>query len=133
MEDTEPVSNFSKNIDSMITKKEEREKNNKTISGDLQMFITICYIGSALLLLLGAGMIFYGLSEISSVSPIEGMPDFFGKYLIYSGSINIIIAIVLFFMARGMKKREKWIRPTAIILSSIGIMTSIFSIIKGGY
>ena len=100
------------------------------------------FILSVLLFILG--ILFMALGIILLVAPqfmedlqtlpfgdlTVGIISTAGIILMIAGIAIIILSILYFFMARGLRKSQNWARIIAIILSFIGIVTAIFQLIN---
>ena len=92
--------------------------------------IAVLHYISAGFSLLGGIFLMISAGLLVSILPILA---FFSTFAIFIGIGMIVFAILLFFIARGLWKGQKWARIVAIILYSLGIISSIYSIVLGTY
>ena len=93
--------------------------------------ISILYYVYAGLLVSFVLLFFFGAGLIGSISPGLAV---LGAVL---GIVSIVIfsplAILSFFIGRGLWRGKNWARLTAGILSILGVLSSLFSIIVGSF
>ena len=103
----------------------------KIIPTGVKIIAILNYIGAGflalfgLLSLIGAGMFASVLSEI----PLLGMLG--GGLFIVASIILIALAVLLFFIGRGLWKGQKWARIIEIFSAAVGIIMTLVSIING--
>jgi hypothetical protein len=98
----------------------------------------LCYIKSFFFLisgtvLFGAGLIFF----LSTGAAEEELPAlslflnvFGGGIFLVAGVVLICLALAIFFIARGLWKKQNWARFIVIIVAGAGIIASIFLAVK---
>ena len=86
------------------------------------------YIGAVLELLLGI-MMFVGAGTIASKIPIIGVIGA-GLFAVF-GVFLLGIAILSFFVGRGLWKSQKWSRIFVIIFSVVGVLFALFGMVQG--
>lgn len=99
--------------------------------------VAILYYIFSVLLLIGGILSFFAaraLSNPNSVllagSQIPGLSASAGSF-ITGGILMIVLSVFIFFVARGLQKRMRWARIAAIVLSCLGVLTGLFSILQG--
>ena len=107
------------------------EKTEKSVPGWVKTISILYYIGSALgiigglLFLLGAGL----FDSIAEQIPLIGV---LGSIIfIIAGIVMLVFGILWFFIGRGLWKGKKWARIFAIILSILGILIGVYSMVQG--
>ncbi len=68
----------------------------------------------------------YNIPKLKELSLANGVFIFFGLFMFG-------LAILSFFIARGILKRQNWARTTVIVISIINIVGGILSIAEGSY
>lgn len=132
-----------------IAKKREIKKNfsvssmsKKKVPRNLLAATVLYYIGAAFYVLLGLLIIIVGIlilaggiyslaseaDELVGLTPILGV---LGPVLLVGGVIFIGLAVLLFFIARGVYRGQNWARIVGIILCSLGFLGSLISLIGG--
>lgn len=105
------------------------EENVKKAPVGVQIISVIYYISAALCALFGLLMIF-GANYIVSVFSQIGF-TFSPVVFIVFGVIFIGVAILSFFVGRGLWKLKLWAKVLAIIFACLGILVAICYMIKG--
>ena len=95
----------------------------------VKIISVLYYIGAVFELLLGIALIF-GAGALKAKIPFLA---FLGPFLIIGGVILIGLAVLSFFVGRGLWKGQKWSRIVAIIFAVLGILSAIYSIVSGSY
>ena len=85
------------------------------------------YIGAAILLI-GGIVAFVGSAFLTTV-----IPDIVGGLVIAIGILSIILAVLYFFIARGLWKGQNWARIVAIILAILGVINGLVSVVSGRF
>jgi len=88
------------------------------------------YIGAVLLLISGiSAIVSSGIkaSYISSIVPITLGPGLF----VVMGIILIALAVLYFFIGRGLWKGQQWARIVEIVLAIIGAIFAIVGMVQG--
>ena len=73
------------------------------------------------------GGTFYDVSTGISTSLFSSLVE----PLMISGIFLIVLSPILFFTARGLRKKKKWARTLAIIISLFGVVGSLLSLVQG--
>ena len=82
----------------------------------------------SILFWISAGLnIFFGINTLIGILFIS---SFFSIGNILSSILSLGLGIFLFFVGRGLWKKRKWARITAIIITFLGILISIKAIFK---
>lgn len=93
------------------------------------------YIGAAFLALLGLAMILGGSflgTLLSTVPGAEAVSSaLIGGVIIVVGVIVLGIAVLYFFIGKGLWKGKNWARIVAIVFAALGFLGSISSLISG--
>ena len=84
-----------------------------------------------LLFMVGAGFVAPLLSKIPLLGPIGS--GFLTGFFILLGIIIIGLGVLEFLIGRGLWKGKNWARITATIIAGIGVLSGLYSIIKGNY
>ncbi len=103
--------------------------------------ISLILVLSGLAFLLGAGIfssedaqatvvrLFEDLSASTTIATsVAGM---FSQILVAAGILSIMFAVLFFFIARGLWRRQNWARILAIIFFAIGFIGALADILRG--
>lgn len=105
----------------------------KEIPAGVKIISVLFYIGAFLFLISGilsvAGV---GLPQENLTGAAVGVPQLGRGFEIFGGIISVALAILVFFVGLSLWKGRRWAGITAIILSIIGIITSLIGMIGGG-
>jgi len=97
----------------------------------VKIIAVLDYIGAALLLLLGIGMLIGAgqLSSILAAVPIIG--GWISGFIIVFAIILIALAVLAFFIGRGLWKGQNWARIVSIIFAIIGVVFAVIGMVQG--
>ena len=90
--------------------------------------ISVLYYIGAVFELIFAVLLFVGSGALKSKVPFLA---FLGPFLIVGGVILLGLAVLSFFVGRGLWKGQKWSRMVAVIFAALGALLSIVGIIQG--
>ena len=93
----------------------------------VKVISVLYYIAAIVFLILGIGLII-GSSSIGESFP---MFEVLAGFLIIGGIVSIAIAILFFFVGRGLWKTKNWARITAIVISVLSIIGAIMGMVQG--
>ena len=98
----------------------------------IKIISVLYYIGTALELLFGI-LLLVGAGTIASKIPFFGAAasGFFSGFFIVLGIILIGLAVLSFFVGRGLWKGQKWARIVAIIFAVIGVLFAVLGMVQG--
>lgn len=102
----------------------------KEVPVGVKIISVLGYIGAVLVLLLGIGMI-AGAGFIASF--LEGLAILGAGLFVGLGIVLIALAVLGFFMARGLWKGQNWARILTIIFSGIGFLQALIALIQGNF
>ena len=97
----------------------------------VKVISVLYYIGTVLLVLLGILMIVGGGAVGAYLGDLGGLGSILGGALIVVGIIMIGMAVLSFFVARGLWKGKNWARIVAIIFAVLGLIGAIMGIVQG--
>ena len=90
--------------------------------------ISVLYYIGAVFELIVAVLLFVGSGALKNKVPLLA---FLGPFLIIGGIALIGLAVLSFFVGRGLWKGKKWARIVAIIFAVIGVLFAILGMIQG--
>ena len=93
----------------------------------VKVISVLYYIGTVLELIFGV-LLFVGSGAIKTKVPLLA---FLGPFLIIGGIILIGLAVLSFFVGRGLWKGKKWSRIVAIIFAVLGVLFALVGMIQG--
>ena len=93
----------------------------------VKIISVLYYIGAVIELLLGIAL-FFGAGALKAKIPLL---SFLGPFLIIGGIILIGLAVLSFFVGRGLWKGQKWSRIVAIIFAALGALLTIVGMTQG--
>ena len=93
----------------------------------VKVISVLYYIGAVVELLLAVALIF-GAGAITSQVPFLAV---LGPFLIIGGIVLVGLAVLSFFVGRGLWKAQKWSRIVAIIFAVIGVLFAVLGMIQG--
>jgi len=96
----------------------------------VKIISVLYYIGAALELLLAIAL-FIGAGTIASKIPLIGALGS-GLFIII-GVVFIGLAVLSFFVGRGLWKGQKWARIVAIIFAVIGVLFALLGMVQGQF
>ncbi len=95
----------------------------------VKVLAVLGYIGAALMLIGGIAM-FVGAGAIASY--LSGIIPFLGAIgaglFIVVGIFLVLLAVLYFFIARGLWKGQNWARIVMIVLSFLGVLFALFGL-----
>jgi hypothetical protein len=95
--------------------------------------IAVLYYIAAVFTLIGAIVMFVGgtllAGIIGSMIPFVGAAT--GALLIVLGIVFVIVAVIDFFIGRGLWKGQRWARILAVIFAVLGFLGALSAIIQG--
>jgi hypothetical protein len=102
----------------------------KQIPTGVKIISVLYYIGAVASILFGILMI-VGAGTLGAL--IESIPfaALFGGLFVVFGIVLIGLAVLSFFIGRGLWKGQKWARIIAIIFAILGVIGAIFSLVGG--
>ena len=93
----------------------------------VKIISVLYYIGAVFELLLGIAL-FFGAGALKTKVPFLA---FLGPFLIIGAVILIGIAVLSFFVGRGLWKGQKWSRIVAIAFAVLGVLLAIIGMVQG--
>ena len=90
--------------------------------------ISVLYYIGAVFELIFAVLLFVGSGALKNKVPFLA---FLGPFLIVGGVILLGLAVLSFFVGKGLWKGQKWSRIVAIIFAALGALLSIVGMIQG--
>ncbi|MBI2448910.1 hypothetical protein HYV49_01300 [Candidatus Pacearchaeota archaeon] len=98
----------------------------KNIPAGVKVISVLFYIGSVLFLI-------SGILSIAGIGLPEevGVPQLGRGFEIFGGVVSIILAVLVFLVGMGLWRGKRWTWITAIVLSVIGIITSLIGMVGG--
>ena len=97
----------------------------------VKIISVLYYIGAAFELLLGL-LLFVGAGAIGKITAKIPFLSVIGSGLfIIIGVIFVGLAVLSFFVGRGLWKGQKWSRIVAIIFSVLGVLFGILGMVQG--
>ena len=93
----------------------------------VKVISVLYYIGAVFEVIFGI-LLFVGSGTLKTKVPILA---FLGPFLIVGGIILIGLAVLSFFVGRGLWKAQKWSRIVAIVFSVIGVLFAVLGIAQG--
>jgi hypothetical protein len=111
-------------------KKVVEEVVNKKVPVGVQVISVLYYIAAALSLIAGIAFI-AGANYIITLIPELTTAGIGAELFIALGIILIIMSVLVLFIGIGLWKLKPWARIVAVIISILGIVLAIYSMIKG--
>ena len=93
----------------------------------VKIISVLYYIGAVIELLLGIALIFFAGALKTKIQFLA----FLGPFLIVGGIIFIGLAVLSFFVGRGLWKGQKWSRIVAIVFAVIGVLLTVLGMVQG--
>ena len=93
----------------------------------VKIISVLYYIGAVFELLLGIAL-FFGAGALKAKIPFLAL---LGPFLIIGGIVLVGLAVLSFFVGRGLWKGQKWSRIVAIIFAALGVLLAIVGMIQG--
>jgi hypothetical protein len=97
------------------------------VATGVKVLAVLYYIGAVLLALAGIASLF-GAGALVKTIPLLAM---FGGLITVAAIAMILLAVLYFFVGRGLWKGQKWAMIVAIIFAAIGVISGILGIIGG--
>ncbi len=103
----------------------------KSIPTGVKVIAVLNYIGAALAIIL-ALIFFFGAGAMGSLTnKIPGLGLLGAGIFIVLGVIMLALGILSIFIGRGLWKGQNWARIVSIIFLTLGIISSVVSVIGG--
>jgi len=99
----------------------------KGVPTGVKIISVLYYIGAVFSLIAGI-VAFAGGAFFTTV-----LPKFIAGIAAIAGIVFIILAVLGFFIARGLWKGQNWARILAIVFAILGVISALIAIISGGY
>ena len=93
----------------------------------VKIISVLYYIGAAFELIFGI-LLFVGSGALKTKVPFLA---FLGPFLIIGAVILIGIAVLSFFVGRGLWKAQKWSRIVAIVFAVLGVLLAVVGMVQG--
>ena len=93
----------------------------------VKIISVLYYIGAVVELLLGIAL-FFGAGALKAKIPFLA---FLGPFLIIGGIVLVGLAVLSFFVGRGLWKGQKWSRIVAIIFAALAVLLAIVGMVQG--
>ena len=93
--------------------------------------VSVLYYIGAVLELLFAILVFVGAGFASQVPGLSILGALGTGLFVVMGAILIGLAVLSFFVARGLWKAQKWARVVAIIFSALGVLMALVGMLQG--
>ncbi len=103
----------------------------KGVPTGVKVISVLYYIGAGLLFLLGLAAIFGAGAFVTMLSQLGPLAALGTGMFIVMGIIMIGLAVLSFFIARGLWNGRSWARIVAIILAALSIINGVYSIAQG--
>ncbi len=92
--------------------------------------IAVLYYIFAALWIIGGILSFVGSQALADQIQLPGVPVS-STFFRVGGILMIVLGVFALFVARGLQKRMRWARISAIVLSCLGVLAGLFSILQG--
>ena len=103
----------------------------KNMPTGVKVISILYYIGAVVMLLIGLGLMF-GAELLASLVPIDATTMALSSViLVIVGALFIPVAVLEFFIARGLWKGQPWARIVAIIFAAFGVLGGLSNLISG--
>ncbi len=103
----------------------------KGVPTGVKIISVLYYIGSVLMLLLGLAAIFGAGAFASMLSQIGPLSLLGAGMFVVMGVISVALAVLFFFIGKGLWNGKSWARIVAIVLAALSILNGIYSIATG--
>jgi len=107
----------------------KQTKKSSSIPTGVKVISVLYYISAALALIGGLALLF-GSSAMSNIE-VPGLALIGAEMFIGLGIFAIAMAVLDFFIARGLWKAQKWARILVIILSALAVLGSLIQLVQG--
>jgi len=101
----------------------------KQVPVGVKIISVLEYIGAAADLIIGLLLILFA-RRISPMLPRLGMLG--AGFLVFFGIICVGVAVLYYFIARGLWRAQKWARIIMIVFSCIGVLAGLIGLFRGG-
>ncbi|MDD5700302.1 MAG: hypothetical protein PHH00_03905 [Candidatus Nanoarchaeia archaeon] len=108
-------------------RREEPKREDRKIPLGVKVISVIVYIGSALLLFDALVYVFYGITGESLSSEVSASK----AVLFIASAIFVALAVLAFFVARGLWKGKNWARIVVVVFSILEIVMIIAAFFYG--
>ena len=93
----------------------------------VKIISVLYYIGAVFELIFGI-LLFVGSGALKAKVPLLA---FLGPFLIIGGIALVGLAVLSFFVGRGLWKGQKWSRMVAVIFAALGVLLAIVGMVQG--
>ena len=93
----------------------------------VKVISVLYYIGAVFELIFGI-LLFVGSGTLKTKVPFLA---FLGPFLIIGGIVLVGLAVLSFFVGRGLWKGQKWSRIVAIVFAVLGVLLAIVGMVQG--
>ena len=93
----------------------------------VKIISVLYYIGAVVEVILGIAL-FFGAGALKTKVPFLA---FLGPFLIIGAIVLVGLAVLSFFVGRGLWKGQKWSRIVAIVFAVIGLLLAILGMVQG--
>lgn len=97
-----------------------------TIPLGVKIISILYYIGAVAALISGVMILFRSgtiITQVPLLAPLAGL-------LVIAGIIMIALAVLSFFIGKGLWKAQNWARIVAIIIAVIGLLSAIMAMVQ---
>lgn len=99
----------------------------------VKVISVLYYVGCAVSVVIGL-MLIIGSSAVDTLAQQNpALATFSSGFAIVGGFVFLAVAVLGFFIGRGLWKGQSWSRITTIILSAIGVLFAIVAIVGGDF
>jgi hypothetical protein len=106
----------------MVVKKSVMKK----VPTGVKVISILYYIGAALAVLVGLALLF-GAGLFAGLMP-EVLGVLGAVFFVIAGIFSLALAVLAFFIAKGLVKKQKWSRIIVIIFAILGFIGALFSL-----
>ena len=99
----------------------------KVVPTGVKIISVLYYIGAVFEVIFGI-LLFVGSGALKAQIPLLA---FLGPFLIVGGIILLGLAVLSFFVGRGLWKGKKWARIVAIIFAVLGVLLAVLGMVQG--
>lgn len=99
----------------------------------VKVIAVLNYIGAVLLLLLGLGTIAAAGVVGGLLASIPLLGALGAGLFVVMAIILIALAVLCFFVGRGLWKGQKWARIISIIFAILGVLSAIVNLVQGNF
>lgn len=106
----------------------------KEVPVGVKVLAVLQYIGAVVSFLFGLFFIFGATTMISVMTSMMSVPGEMVKgVFVFLGVLFVGIAVLYFFMAKGLWKGKNWARITSIVFCCLGVLSALLSLIIGNF